>query len=61
MSKAKASNPTTTSTAPISASTKLQKATSWRERLSAEDLEELKGVFDLFDDDKGGTIDPIEV
>jgi Ca2+-binding EF-hand superfamily protein len=34
---------------------------SWRSRISKQDEEELKGVFDLFDDDKGGTIDPSEV
>jgi Ca2+-binding EF-hand superfamily protein len=35
--------------------------TTWRNRISKQDEEELKGVFDLFDDDKGGTIDPAEV
>ena len=32
-----------------------------RERLSPSDLEELKETFDLFDEDKGGTIDPSEI
>lgn len=34
---------------------------SVRERLSENDYEELKATFDLFDEDGGGTIDPIEV
>ena len=29
-----------------------------RERLSANDIEEMKITFDLFDEDQGGTIDP---
>ena len=29
-----------------------------RERLSEQDIEELKTTFDLFDEDHGGTIDP---
>lgn len=34
---------------------------SFRERLSQTDYEELKATFDLFDEDQGGTIDPVEV
>lgn len=32
-----------------------------RDKLSEQDLEELKATFDLFDEDHGGTIDPIEI
>jgi Ca2+-binding EF-hand superfamily protein len=35
--------------------------TSWKDRISSNDYEELKATFDLFDEDGGGTIDPIEV
>ena len=34
---------------------------SLRDRLSTADYEELKATFDLFDEDNGGTIDPVEV
>jgi len=34
---------------------------SLRDRLSTADYEELKATFDLFDEDQGGTIDPVEV
>ena len=34
---------------------------SVRDKLSTADYEELKATFDLFDEDGGGTIDPIEV
>lgn len=37
------------------------KKTSWKDRVSANDYEELKNTFDLFDEDGGGTIDPIEI
>ena len=33
--------------------------TSWRDRLSQNDYDALKETFDLFDEDGGGTIDPI--
>ena len=36
-------------------------STSWKDRISEQDYEELKATFDLFDEDGGGTIDPIEV
>lgn len=32
---------------------------SLRDRLSTADYEELKATFDLFDEDQGGTIDPV--
>lgn len=35
--------------------------TSWKDRLSQNDYEELKATFDLFDEDQGGTIDPVEI
>lgn len=35
--------------------------TSWKDRISEQDYEELKATFDLFDEDGGGTIDPVEV
>jgi Ca2+-binding EF-hand superfamily protein len=34
---------------------------SWKDRISEQDYEELKATFDLFDEDRGGTIDPVEV
>jgi Ca2+-binding EF-hand superfamily protein len=37
------------------------KATSWKDRLSENDFQELKATFDLFDEDGGGTIDPVEI
>lgn len=40
---------------------KVQAKTSWKDRLSENDYKELKDAFDLFDEDHGGTIDPIEI
>jgi Ca2+-binding EF-hand superfamily protein len=58
MNKSGAKNtPATTSGVPAKPAQKV----SWRSRISQQDEEELKSVFDLFDDDKGGTIDPSEV
>jgi Ca2+-binding EF-hand superfamily protein len=37
------------------------KPTSWKDRLAAEDWEELKNTFDVFDEDHSGTIDPAEI
>jgi Ca2+-binding EF-hand superfamily protein len=34
---------------------------SAREKLSPSEIEELQAVFDLFDEDHGGTIDPSEI
>lgn len=31
---------------------------SWKDRLLAEDYEDLKQTFDIFDEDGSGTIDP---
>ena len=36
-------------------------STSWKDRISQNDYESLKETFDLFDEDGGGTIDPIEI
>ncbi len=35
--------------------------TQWKDRLNAEDWEELKQTFDVFDEDGSGTIDPVEI
>ena len=34
---------------------------SWKDRISQNDYEELKATFDLFDADGGGSIDPEEI
>jgi Ca2+-binding EF-hand superfamily protein len=34
---------------------------SWKDRITAEDFEELKNTFDIFDEDGSGTIDPEEI
>jgi centrin-1 len=34
---------------------------SAKERLTPQELEELKATFDLFDEDGSGTIDPVEI
>lgn len=31
---------------------------SWKDRLTAEDYDELKQTFDIFDEDGSGSIDP---
>lgn len=35
--------------------------TQWKDRLAAEDYEELKQTFEVFDEDGSGTIDPPEI
>ncbi len=35
--------------------------TAWKDRLLAEDYEELKSTFEVFDEDGSGTIDPVEI
>lgn len=40
---------------------KVAPKTSWKDRVSQNDYEELKATFDLFDTDNGGTIDPEEI
>jgi Ca2+-binding EF-hand superfamily protein len=44
--------------APAPAPTKV---TSWKDRLSEEDYNELKETFNVFDEDGSGTIDPVEI
>lgn len=34
---------------------------SWKDKLMPEELEQLRNVFDLFDEDHSGTIDPEEI
>lgn len=34
---------------------------SWKDRLTAEDYEELKQTFEVFDEDGSGSIDPSEI
>lgn len=46
---------TTGKPAPVAAKT------TWKDRLNSNDYEELKATFDLFDEDGGGTIDPVEI
>lgn len=53
-----------TSTAkPATSSAKTPKVvpTSWKDRLTAEDYEELVHTFEVFDEDGSGTIDPVEI
>lgn len=40
---------------------KVAAKTTWKDRLSEIDYQELKATFDLFDEDGGGTIDPVEI
>jgi Ca2+-binding EF-hand superfamily protein len=35
--------------------------TAWKDRLTAEDYEELVHTFEVFDEDGSGTIDPVEI
>ena len=34
---------------------------TWKDKLLPQDYEQLKSVFDLFDEDHSGTIDPTEI
>lgn len=34
---------------------------TWKDRLTAEDYEDLKNTFEVFDEDHSGTIDPTEI
>ena len=36
-------------------------ALTWKDRLTTEDYEELKNTFEVFDEDKSGSIDPAEI
>ncbi len=44
--------------APATAPTK---ATSWKDRLTQEDYNELRETFNVFDEDGSGSIDPAEI
>jgi len=55
MNKSKTSQPQPSKVVSKAASS------SWKDRISEQDYEELKNTFDLFDEDHGGTIDPVEV
>lgn len=37
------------------------KATSWKDRLTEEDYNDLRETFNVFDEDGSGTIDPVEI
>lgn len=41
--------------------TKKDVPTSWKDRISSEDYEQLRDVYLLFDEDGSGTIDPQEI
>ncbi len=41
--------------------TKPAASLSWKDRLNAEDYEELKTTFEVFDEDGSGSIDPAEI
>lgn len=47
--------------APVPTKSGAPTKTSWKDRISSADYDELKSTFDLFDQDGGGTIDPVEV
>jgi len=52
--------PQTTSAAKPAATAK-SVPTAWKDRLTAEDYEELRNTFDVFDEDHSGSIDPAEI
>lgn len=54
-------NKSKTAAQPAASKVAPKTGSSWKDRISEQDYEELKATFDLFDDDKGGTIDPVEV
>ena len=58
MSRATKPSTSTVKAATISGKAKF---TSWKDRLAAEDWEQLKSTFDIFDEDASGTIDPSEI
>lgn len=62
MSRAKAT-PAASTAKPATNSGKQSKPvpTAWKDRLLAEDYEELKHTFEVFDEDGSGTIDPVEI
>jgi Ca2+-binding EF-hand superfamily protein len=58
MSRVQASN---AKQATSSAKTPKAVPTAWKDRLAAEDYEELVHTFQVFDEDNSGTIDPVEI
>lgn len=54
---AKTTNTTTTTKTPSN----INKGLTWKERLNPEQYEQLRTTFDLFDQDRSGTIDPEEI
>ncbi|XP_031505848.1 uncharacterized protein LOC116268269 [Nymphaea colorata] len=52
-SNVKAPTPSSKSAKPV--------PTAWKDRLAAEDYEELVNTFKVFDEDNSGTIDPVEI
>lgn len=46
---------------PTSTISSKPQALSWKEKLAPEDYEQLRAVFDLFDEDHSGVIDPEEI
>lgn len=62
MSRAKTNAPPSNAKAPTnSGKTSKPVPTQWKDRLLAEDYEELKHTFEVFDEDGSGTIDPVEI
>jgi Ca2+-binding EF-hand superfamily protein len=62
MSRAKAPAPASNAKAPTNSGKVVKPVpTAWKERLNAEDWDELKNTFDVFDEDGSGTIDPVEI
>lgn len=59
----RASKPAASGAKPATSSGKASRPapTQWKDRLRAEDYEELKQTFEVFDEDGSGTIDPAEI
>ncbi len=59
----RASKPAASNAKPATSSGKASKPapTAWKDRLNAEDWDELKQTFEVFDEDGSGTIDPAEI
>nr|AAD00995.1 spasmin [Vorticella convallaria] len=51
----------TSKAATSSAKTPKAVPTAWKDRLTAEDYEQLVHTFEVFDEDGSGTIDPVEI
>lgn len=62
MSRSKAQATTSAVKAPTNSGKVTKPApTQWKDRLTAQDYEELKNTFDVFDEDGSGSIDPVEI